>query len=72
MKTRSRQFSAAKQFYGPPDLTDRNPVMAKARHPDRIAGAFQREKNRIDAARDQRVRDRERHDAACRDQADGR
>ena len=46
--------------------------MAKARHPNRIAGAFQRENNRIEAARDQGIRDRERHNAASRNQANGR
>ena len=39
MKTRSRQFSAAKQFYRPADLADRNPVMAKSLDLHRIAGA---------------------------------
>src|SRR6267154_4176472 len=63
---------AAEQFYRPADLTNRNPVMAKPLHPNRIAGAFQREKNGIEAARDQGVRDRERHDAARRDQPYGR
>ena len=63
---------AAKQFDGPADLADRDPVMAKARHGDRIAGALQREQHGIEAARDQGVRDRERHDAAGRDHADRR
>ena len=39
---------------------------------DGIAGALQREQHRLDAAREQGIRDRERHDAAGRDQADGR
>jgi len=43
--------------------------MAKALDPHRIAGTLQREKNRTDAAGDQGIRDRERHDAACRYQA---
>src|SRR5713226_405253 len=62
----------AKQFHGPAELADRNPVMTKALHPYGIADASQREKHGIDAARDQGVRNRERHDAASRDQADGR
>ena len=62
----------AKQPHRPADLTDRYPVMAEAFHPYGIAGPAQREQNRIDAAGDQRVRDRERHHAAARDQADRR
>jgi hypothetical protein len=60
----------AKQFCGLAELTDGNPMMAKALHPYRIAGASQREKHGIDAARGQGIRYRKRHDAACRDQAD--
>ncbi len=36
------------------DLPDRNPVMAKARHGHRVAGAFQCEHDAADAARGQR------------------
>jgi len=46
--------------------------MTKSRHLHRIADAPQSEKNRADAAPDQRVRDSEWQHAACRDQADGR
>jgi hypothetical protein len=60
------------QFCKPAELPDRNPVMTKARHRNRIADASQREKHRADAARDQRVRDCERQHAAGRDQADRR
>src|SRR5450631_3508944 len=62
----------AKKLYRPADLTNRTPVMAKALDRHRIAGAFQREQDRTDAARDQAVGDRERHDASGRDQPDRR
>ena len=56
----------AKQLHGPAELTDRNPVMAEARHLDRIASPLSAKNNRIDAARDKRIRDRERHHPARR------
>jgi len=37
----------AKQFHGPADLADRNPVMAKALDGDGIAGALQREQQPV-------------------------
>src|SRR5581483_7703005 len=41
---------AAKQPHRPPELADRNPVMAKARKLRRLADATQREHDRRDAA----------------------
>jgi len=50
---------AAKQFYRPADLTNRNPVMAKPLTRTGSQAPFSA-KERIEAARDQGVRDRER------------
>ena len=62
----------AKQLHRPADLADRYPVMAKALDPHGIAGPSECEQDRIDAARGERIRDRERHHAAARDQTDRR
>ena len=62
----------AKQLHRPADLADRYPVMTKALDPHRIAGPSECEQDRIDAAREEGVRDRERHHAAARDQTDRR
>ena len=41
---------AAEQFCGATELPDRDPVMAEVLDADRIAGAFEREQDRRDAA----------------------
>ena len=72
MKIRSRQPSLRSSFCGAAELPDRDPVMAEALDPNRIAGAFEREQDRRDAALAERVRHRERHGAAAGDDADRR
>ena len=63
---------AAKQFCRPADLADRDPVVAKTFDPHGIAGPAQGEQYWRNAAGDQRIRDRERHRTASRDQANRR